>query len=366
MPSALTTAVRVSVTLLAIAGTAGHLAYLDALWWHSLGLADTVTPDVSSSLVVVFAAHALVSLASAGLAVVLVLHEGRREPAARGLGVAFGAWSYLMAYSGVTMLLRPDPGLTREVFEAHFLAVEVIGLAGLIRFTALFPEPLAPAQVEAPEGLPAVLLPFHLASVWMLRPAAPWLVLFAAVIGLWSLSAATDAPLSDAGLSPLMDVVRLAAAGLVVLNLRRAWGASGEEGRERLQWLIAGFTGLVAALGLMIGGNVLVAVTGFPEPEVAWRPLLLDVGLLGFLGGLATAVVYRGPLRPETVLRRTVTMSTFTTLGLFFAAGLEALLSGGIVTAFSMRAGVGSAIALAMMVSTYRNYARVLERLLPS
>lgn len=365
MTPVLATAVRAAVTLLAIAATVGHIAYLDALWWHSLGLADTLARNVSPALIMLLTAHAVVSVVSAVFAVLLVLDEGPRPAAALALGVALGAWSYLMSYSGVTMLLRPAPGAARDFFEAHFLLVEMVGLAGLLRFTALFPRRLEPDELAPSPALPNVLRPVHRFSVWMLRPSAPWATGALALVLLWSMTLARGGSLSDAGLSPLMDVVRLGGAGLVVWNLRRAWGAADRDGEERLSWLLVALAFLLGALAMVIGGNVLVAVTGFPEPDVAWRPLLLDVGLVGFMGGLAFSVLYRGVVDPTRIAARVASLCAITTLGLFLAAGLEALFAGGIFSAFSLRTGVGSALAAATIVSTYRGLERLLARVLP-
>lgn len=365
MPPVVPTVVRVAVILLAIAGTAGHVAYIDALWWHSLELTATVARNVSPALIMLLTAHALVSVVCAIFAVALVIHEGPRQAAARGLGTAFGAWSYLMAYSGVTLLFRPDPGLARELFEGHFLLIEMIGLVGLLRFTALFPSRLSPEAMSPPSPIPAALEPVRRFSLWMLRPWAPWLAGVIALTILWGLTITRGGAVSDAGLSPLMDVVRLGAVGLVVLNLRRSWDLVDDEGKARLRWLLVALTFLLGVLAILIGGNVLVEITGFPEPDVAWRPLLLDVGLVGFLSGLALSVLYSGPVSPLTVVRRVASASTITTLGLFLAAGLEALFSGGILAAFSLRTGVGSALALATILATYRGLLRFIDRLLP-
>jgi hypothetical protein len=364
MSSVLPTTVRVAVTLLAIAGTAGQVAYLDALWWHSLGLADTMVRDVSGGLILYLAAHAVVSVASALLAVLLVQREGPRERAARALGTAFGAWSYLMAYSGVVMLFRPDPGAARDVFEAHFLIVEMLGLIALVRFTALFPRPLVPSEIERSPTLPGLLSPVHDVSLWMLRTAAPWIAGAVVIVGLWTATLAAGGSIADAGLSRVMHGVRFIAAGLGVLNLRRSWGRVTGEDRRRLEWLVAGLSFLFGALALMIGGNVLVSVAGFRAPDIAWQPLVIDVGLVGFLGGVALGVLYDGPVDPTLVVRRVATVSAMGTLGLFLAAGLEALLAGGILAAFSLRAGVGTALALATVVSTYRALVRLVDRVL--
>jgi hypothetical protein len=366
MMSVVPIVVRVSVILLAIAATAGYVAYLDALWWHALGLTATMARNVSPATLVLLTADAIVAVTCSVLSVVLVLHEGPRAGAARALGASFGAWSYLMAYAGVTMLFRPDPGSLRAVFEGQFLFVEVIGLAGLLRFTALFPRPLGPEELEPSETLPRVLLPFHRASVFMRRPLAPWSVGMVVLISLWGWTIVSGGEISDAGLSPIMDVVRFLAAGLVVMNVRRAWGAATEGDRDGLTWLVAGLSFLLGSLSLLIGGNVLVAVTGFPEPDVSWRPILLDLGMIGFLVMLAMSVLYRGPTDPAQTTRSIATATAVVTAGLFLAAGLEAFFTGGVLAAYALPGGVGTAISFAVVLSTYRGLIRFIERTIPS
>jgi hypothetical protein len=306
-------------------------------------------------------AHAAVSVVAGALAVALVLHEGPRQAAARGLGLALGAWSYLTAYSGVTLLLRPNPGLWRSIFDAHFLAVEVIGLVGLLRFTALFPRALAEMSLEVPPTLPPSLHPIHRASIWMLRPFAPWIVGVVSVAVLWTLTLARGLAVADAGLSPLMDLVRLVAAGLVVLNLRRSWGRATRDEAGRLAWLLAGLAFLTGALLVLVGGNVLLAVTDWPEPVVAWRPLLLDIGIVGFLVALAMGILYGGGLDAGQAARRIAATATVATMGMFVAAALEGVFTGGAV-GISLRTGVGTLIAFVIVVSTHRGLVRSLER----
>jgi len=355
----------VAVILLAVAGTAGHVVYLDALWWHQLGFTSALERDVSGATILLLTAHSIVSLVCAGWSVALVLHEGPRNRAARALATAFAAWSYLMAYSGATMLFRPDPGWAREIFEAHFLVVEVLGLAALMRFTSIFPRRLELDELDPLETLPAPLLPIYKAATFMRRPGAPWGIGVLVLIGVWCITLLADGALSDAGLSPVMDLIRFCAAGIVVMNLRRAWTAATEGDRDALTWLLVALACLLGALAFLVGGNMLVTVTGFPEPDVAWRPIVLDLGLIGFLSCVALSVTYRGPLDPAMVTRRIVTMTAVTTAGLFLAASLEALLSGGLIGPVSMRTGVGTAVAFAVVLSTYRSVARLIERAIP-
>lgn len=361
------TSVRVWVILLAIAGTAGQVAYLDALWWHSLGLTTTVARDVGSSTIMLLAAHAVVSLVCSVLAIVLVLHERQRDAAGRALGLAFAAWSYLMAYSGVTLLYRPAvPGMARDIFEAHFLAIEVLGLVGLLSYTGTFPRRLADEELEPSPTLPPVLLPFHHVAVFLRRPGAPLQVGIIVLVLLWGSILARGGELSDAGLSRGMDAVRFLAAGVVVMHLRRSWGSATEGDRDGLMWLLAALAVLLGSLALLIGGNVLVAVTGFPDPRVAWRPILLDIGMIGFLMTLALSVLARAGSDPLKLTQRIASTSVVITAGLFLAAGLEALFTSGVLGAYTLRGGVGTAIALSVTLSMHRPLARVVARLVPT
>ncbi|HET9947526.1 MAG TPA: hypothetical protein VFQ22_01245, partial [Longimicrobiales bacterium] len=341
-------ALRALVTLLAVLATVAQVAYLDALSWHSLGLAEDLGTRLSPALLTLMTAHAVVSIASAALAVMLILHEGIRAEAARALGLALGAWGYLMAYSGVTLLLRPRPGVPRSLFEAHFLAVEMAGLAGLLRFSTLFPVPLAS----------------HAAGRWMVRPAAPGLAAAAVLAALWGTTAALGLPIADAGLSPLADLARFAAVGLVVWNLWRAWARAGAEDAGRLAYLLLGLACLLGALLLFIGGNVLLAVTGWREPVVAWRPLLMDLGVLGLLLCAAGAVLHRGAFDARRAARRVAAFSAVATLALFLAAALEGLLTRGVIAGISVRTGVGTVIALTLVISSYRSLMRAAARVL--
>jgi hypothetical protein len=359
------TFVRVIVILLAVAGAAGHLTFLDAVWWHSLGITATVSRDVGTATVVLLSAHALVSVTCSVFAVTLVLSERHRQDAARALGLALGAWSYLMAYSGITLLFRPlVPGIQRDAFEAHFLAVEVLGLVGVLRYTAIFPRPLREDELAPLDTLPRVLLPFHEAALRLRRPFAPLLAGAVVLTALWGVTVATRGELGDAGLSRGMDLVRFSAAGFAVMHLRRAWACATEGDRDGLQWLLVAVAVLLASLGILISGNVLVAVTGFPEPHVAWRPILVDVGLVGFMASLAMSALHREGHDPGRVLRVVATKGAIASIGLFLAAGLEALFSGGVLAAASVRHGVGSALAFAIVLSTQRQLSEWISRTL--
>jgi hypothetical protein len=185
----------------------------------------------------------------------------------------------------------------------------------------------------------------------------------AVLLTLWSLTAGRGASLGDAGLSPLMDVVRFAAAGLVVINLRRSWSRATREQAARMTWLLVALAFLTGILLVLIGGNVLLAVTDWPEPNVAWRPLLIDVGLIGFLISLTMSVLYAGRLDAALAASRIGAIATVGTLGLFLAAALEALFTEAL-QGLSLRTGVGTLLAFVLVVAMHRGMLRSVEKVL--
>ena len=359
MQPAFTLILRVLVTIQALAAAAGQLSYIDALAGRGLELGGQVGP----ALLTLVTAHALVSLFAGVLAVVLAWRPIRKSPASVPLAVALGAWSYLLAYPGIVLLLRPDPGLTRGVFEAHFLLVEAFGLAGFVRFTTMFPRPLGRQDLTAASALPFWIRPAQGIRTWLVGPSAPWLAAFAVVALVLWFGSMTRRPLADAGLDPGMNLVRLAAAAIVVANLRRSWLSGSGDARHRLTWLVVGLSLLLASIAVLIGGNILMVVTGWPEPAVAWRPILLDLGIIGFIAGLSAGLLSAGSRDPTALTRRIVSLSTLVLLGLFLATALEALLSSALVGRISLPRGTGTVIALATMGSTFGRFLRFIERL---
>lgn len=359
-------AVRMLVILLATAGLAGQVTYLDALWWHGLGLTAMAARDVGDATIVLLTAHAIVSSACSVLAILLALDEGLRARAARSLALAFGAWSYLMAYSGVTLLIRPAaPGPAREIFEAHFLVVEVVGLAALLRFTTIFPRRLGPDELRPWATLPAAFVPVHRFGLFMRRTWAPWAVGAAVLAGLWTWTLTTGGDVGNAGLTLAMDLIRLAAAGLVVMNLYRGWRMATEGDRDALMWLVAALAVLIGTLTVVLSGGALVRVAGFSEPRIAWRPLLIDAGMIGFFAAVAMSVLSRGRIDPARLTRKVTAWAVVATAGLFLGTALEALFTGGIVAAYALRPGLGTAVAFAVVLSTYRTSTGAVEQALP-
>jgi hypothetical protein len=363
MTQAASIVVRLTVTALAIIAIAGQVAHLDSLSGATLGLGDSLVRNPRPSFLTLVAADAVVSAISGILAIALVF---RGDPArgSRGLGVALGAWSYLLAYSGVIVLLRPDPGVLRTVFHAHFSVVEVLGLAGLVEFTTVFPRRLLANDLSAPDSLPVGLRTLQQLRIRLLSPGGPWLGAAIAMFVLYAANAATGRPVADAALHPFMDLGRFLAVALVVLNVRRSWILGADTPRQQMWWIMVGLALLIAALSFLIGGNLLLNATHWQEPVIAWRPILLDLGLLGFLWGAAMSVFYDGGIDSAGVARRVFATAALGTLVLVVAAGLEILLSVALVGRISLRPGIGTLVATVVAVATYGRTLPFIEKIL--
>jgi hypothetical protein len=331
----------------------GQLAYLDVLYWDALGLGRLGSGHIHPALLSSVVAGAVVSVFTSLLALAMVF-RGKGERGSRPLGLALAAWGYLLAYSGITILLAPDPSsVLRMAFETHFLLVEAIGSAALLRFTAVFPQSLPASALEDPDELAIGLRTAQQVRRWLLEPWTPWATGVAAVLLILGVNAALGRPTQDAPLLLLTDLFRMAALALVILNLRRSFVVGDETARRQMFWLVVGFTLLLGAVGTLLGGNVLTTVTGWSLPSFNWRPVVLDLGVLGLIWGAAMAVFYRGPMKPGRLTRRLSVVASAATIALFLAAGMETLLAGAVASRMNFPPGVGTAVAFLAMGLLY-------------
>jgi hypothetical protein len=359
---ATTLTVRILVLLLSGGAVAGQLAYLDALAWHVLS--PSPTQSVRGVVLTMALAHAVLSIASGAVAVVLAFRDHAAQPGSRGLSLAIGSWGYLLAYPGIVVILRPDPGTARMVFDGHFLLVETLGLAGLVRFTTLFPRKLVAAELTSHavgSRLAIFLQPLRSA---LLEPGIVWAVAVLVPTSLFVVSVARGTPVGDAGFAPVMDVMRIAAATAVVMNLRDAWVRADPRERPRLSWLLAALSSLIASVLLVIGGNILLSATSWPDPPVAWRPILLDLGVLGFVVGLAATQIAPERIDAVRAARRLAGGVGLAMTLLLSATVFEVMLSSGLFGPVALPAGLGAAMAAAAVGSVSAPLLRFFERML--
>ena len=359
-----TLAYRGLTLILSVLAVVGQAAYLDALYWNALGLGPLSHGSLRPALLSAVITGAVVSLAAASLGTAMAIRGDTRR-GARPLGLALAVWAYLLAYSGMIVLFAPPEGtFLNTVFDGHFLVLEALGLASLLRFTAVFPGHLDLMDLRAPDSLPPGLRTAQRVRIWLLRPAAPWILALGAAAISFAVNTFLGRQLQDTALLALVDLFRLTALTLVVLNLRHAFMSADAGVRSRMVWIVLGFALLVGAVGFVLGGNVLTAVTGWELPRMNWRPIVLDVGVLGLLWGGAMAVFYNGPMDPARLVRRAAIVGGMGTVTLFLSAGLEMLLSGVVAARFSLPYGAGTILGVVAMGVLYTRTVRPLDAFL--
>ncbi len=363
-PTLATLAYRGLTVLLAVLALAGQATYLDVLYWNALGVGGLTQGGLHPALRTAVLASATMTAVTAGLGMFLALRRDASR-GARPLGLALAGWAYLLAFSGLSLLLSPDPGRDlRGPFASHFLFVEAIASAALLRFTALFPTPLTPRALEDPATMPGWLRPAQRARLMLLGPRAPWVTALASAALVLIVNAALGRPIQDAALLLLTDVLRLTALAVVVLNLRASFVAADREGRRTTLWFVVGFTLLLGAVGALLGGNLLAAVTGWDAPGFNWRPIVLDIGVLGLVAAVIVGVVYEGGRKPGPIARQLAVLGGAVTVTLFLAAGMESLAKGVVVAPFPVPRGVGTAVACITVGLLYRRTRRPIESMI--
>ena len=338
----------------------GQIAYLDVLYWNDLGIGRIARGELHPALLSAVVTGSVV-IAVAVVVGVMMVFRGDGSRGARPFGLALAAWGYLLAYSGLTILLAPGPDSPLHLaFEAHFLFVEALGSAALIRFTAMFPVPAGPDSFQDPQTLPVGLRSLQNLRLWLLTPSGPWVAGLLAPALILGLNAGLGRPSEDAALLGLTDGFRLAAIAVVILNMRGSFVAADTEGRRSMFWFVVGFTLLLGAVGTLLGGNVLTAVTGWGIPGFNWRPLVLNLGVLGLIWGAAMGIFYRGQMKPGHVSRRAAVVSAALTVALFLSAGLESLVAGG-VTSVTLPRGIGTFVSVLTVGILYARTHRPVE-----
>ncbi len=357
-----TLAYRVLVLSLAALAVVAQLVHLDSLYWNFLGFAGAWAGQTTSSFLTVAVMDAVLTAVSGVVAVVLVF-RGDPKRGAFPLAAVLSTWSYLLAYSAVVTFLRPaNPASSaRMVFEAHFLLIEMVGLGALVRFASTFPRALTRDDLLPPGDVPVVLRPLQYLRRALLSPVNLWLSVFGGVVAALFINEALARPAQDAALLPVVDVVRFAALALVVSNFRRSYLLAEPPQRRTLHWLALGFAILVGSLCALIGGNVLLTVTGWTVPVINWRPVVLGVGVIGMIGGCAKAVLTDGSTDPTSLVRRAMILSALTLATLLLAAGFEALLSDAVVARLSLPGGLGTMAAIGVMSIIHTRLRQPLE-----
>ncbi len=285
-------------------------------------------------------AAAVLTFAIVGL-VGALLWRAPHRPEARVLAV-------FLALLMMPGMLLESLGVPRHAYLYVASGLAFVNAAAFLRFAALFPRPLAPAELGARRAWVRGL------QTAALRPRAVWAaagVLGALTVGL---SFAAGPAGGSLGLFTIVPVL------VGVALLRRSYRIAGTDERRKLLWVVQGFyTGAwVLALGF-IAMMVVSAGAGFASAasgggSVSTSGLLVfnlavELGILIILCSLAFALFYHGAIEPGLVIQKTTLYGILTVGGAATFGLVENLASEVVLEALSLPQSWGGPIAGAVM-----------------
>lgn len=341
------------------------------------------------------------SLIACAIGFALVWRAARR-PAARALSWFLGLFALFWSSVFLASMLDGDapgaPPYLDTLLELNgtliFLTVLLSPIA-FLRFSALFPRPLTPEDIEgggvhlrgaAARLVRPVTRPFRWLRLRLLEPRPVWttaLALGSVPLLASAVSALTGFDFSaDQQASPLIRAAAAVFAVLVVffvlvatpaliaisaLNLRLSYRLAEADDRRRIRWIVDGF--LVGVIALFANPALTSAFDGLgvDHPALdAIPPMIYTIGLLAMVICLAVGVFYDGALDSTLIVRRSAVYTAFGVLLTFLFSGVEDLVSSHVSARLGLPSAASSFVAggvVALAFGTLRSsVARVAGR----
>lgn len=325
------------------------------------------------------------SLGACVLALILVLrswsHPGVRALALFLAGAAT-SWTVILGFANFEV---EDRSITAHGYVAEgpgagvldvvvLVGALILAIAAFLRFSALFPNRLSAADLEAREWG----RPIHRMRVALLGPRPVWLlalawpiVVIGTTVGGVLLTGGPDETIEIEGIAAvpfLLIWVSFPAAALSfgIQNLIAGYRRADEEDRRRLLWLVAGV--------VMSAWLVLIPLLAWPLILILgdwWSNVLVVLWALApgvLVSSVAVAIFYTGGVDPALVLRRSTVLGVLGTVWIAFFAAAEGWLSDWVAATLGLPEFVVS-IAVALLAAgaalSFRNLASGLAARMP-
>ena len=249
-------------------------------------------------------------------------------------------------------------GVAHPLLDALEAGSVYLAVAALLRFAALFPRPLARADLWAAWGRRRAAVAALLLDGRVVWGAAAVLVVLEALL---------PAPRSFmhqmAAFAFTMSVIIAS-----VLLLRAGYALVDDAGRRRILWVVAAFVGM-----LVTGVLYLAAIIAFRITDPALSIVLAQIPEIVMLGALAAAIFYFGAIDPALVIRQATVYGALALLLVALFEGIENVASDVLASRFGMPGAVGSLLAGTLVAIAFvplrqfarRGSERVLGRVLP-
>jgi hypothetical protein len=252
----------------------------------------------------------------------LALTLAWRRKAASGafaLAVFLALFANAVSHSGLYAWAKFHelPDRVADALDLFLPAAVVFMTASLLRFSALFPEPLTAERIPASARLRSLRLA-------MIRPGIAW---GGAAAVMTVAAVATFAnPAAIRFLRPTMITLVLGVFIASFVNLRLTYRAADRAGRRRMFWVFEGFLVVVAIFtvaSFIKAVQMLHGVSGG-----TWYPLTVFAGFILLIVCLTIAMFFSGALDPSLAIKRTAIYGVLGILTVFIFAGVENAVNG--------------------------------------
>lgn len=326
-------AFRISVTVLAIFG-AGLVVISDDVFFRATASAHGWSPEQAAWINRLFASIWTVEALLAAAIVLALVWRASERADARAL-----AWflAFLTNFSSAESVqelgLLPPTEAARIAVGVFDSAIWWLALAAFLRFSVIFPRPLAVADFRM-----AGLAPWrrHLLNPRVVWGGAALLAPLSFGIGRFVGGELWSGPLLAVQLAAFLLFLALVFGFLWgieqgVRHLRIGYRIVGAADRRRILWVVLGFSLAMWAIFIGLAGLVPVALAAVAASDGWVLPVLpflvIVVAPLVIVVFLAVAIFYDGAIDPALVIRRTALYGAFGVVLTFLYAGVENVVS---------------------------------------
>jgi hypothetical protein len=234
-----------------------------------------------------------------------------------------------------------------------------LGARLYIRATQRFPRAIGPADVMASPTIWGRVRVLRVASTFLLRPCAVWVVV-ACLTSLLILSSNVY----------IADAVRIVIVLLGMLYFYITFRSGDTQARAKVLWFLEAVVAFVMVAVIVLGVRAVLGDTPAPTLRASLSLVLTVVNDLALTTCFVVAVFYAGAIDPALVVRKTLVVGATASLLLFVFAAFEHYLVHLLVHGIGVTNSIATAVLGALCGYAFHpvkhRLEHLLKRLLPS
>ncbi|HET7321741.1 MAG TPA: hypothetical protein VFI96_04530 [Longimicrobiaceae bacterium] len=327
--------------------------------------------DVTVSTVALLGSETLVVIAAAVLSACLAWLAADRADA-RALALFLALLCYCATGdAGWVLRQRVEmPTVVNLVIDYSFGVANFAALAMLLRFSVLFPRPLAQSGIRAHGALRLargwLAAPSHLAAACALPAVLIVVVPLVLVPLLRGILGLQVEP------STIFKIILVAVVVFVLaaasMNLWTSFVTADPLGRRRVVWVLEGVLAAAVIIALATAFRLVEVVVRGTVAVTVWYLLAFFTALLVLVLCLAIAMFFTGAFDPRLAVRRTAVVGAVALVMIFLFAGAEQLMQDEISRWLGLSDHVGGVLTGGIVALSFepvkKRVDRVVDRLL--